>query len=84
MYAFVPVAVPPEVMTATFTIPADAFAGAVAMIWVSLMIETAVAAVPPNVTEVAPVKPVPVIVTRVPAANGPDAGAMLVNVGTAA
>ena len=41
-----------------------------------------VAAVAPNVTAVAPVKPVPVITTEVPPANGPAAGEMLVTDGT--
>ena len=39
--------------------------------------------VPPKVTAVAPVKPVPVIVTEVPPVSGPDAGATLVTVGAA-
>ena len=34
-----------------------------------------------KVTAVAPVKPVPVMVTAVPPANVPDVGEMLVNVG---
>ena len=38
--------------------------------------------VPPKVTAVAPVKPVPVIVTVVPPASGPEGGATLVIVGT--
>ena len=36
------------------------------------------------VTAVAPVKPVPVMVTAVPPANVPDAGEMLVNAGAGA
>ena len=43
-----------------------------------------VAAVPPTVTAVAPVKPVPVMVTAVPPANVPDVGEMLMNVGAGA
>ena len=44
----------------------------------------AVAAVPPKVTLVAPVKPVPVMVTAVPPAIGPPTGETLVTVGAAA
>ena len=40
-----------------------------------------VAAVPPKVTAVAPVKPVPVIVTEVPPDVGPDAGVIPVKTG---
>jgi hypothetical protein len=39
------------------------------------------AAVPANDTPVAPVKPVPLIVTLVPPAIGPEAGVMLMKVG---
>ncbi len=39
---------------------------------------------PPKVTLVAPVKPVPVMVTVVPPANVPDVGKILVNVGAGA
>ena len=41
-----------------------------------------VAEVPPNLTEVAPVKPVPLIVTVVPPATVPDVGDLPVTVGT--
>ena len=44
---------------------------------------TLVAAVPPMVTAVAPVKSVPVMVMLVPPAMGPAAGLMLVTVGAA-
>ena len=59
----VPIAdVPPGVMTVTSTTPA-AWAGAVAVIEVPLTTVIWVAAVPPKLTVVAPVKPVPVRVT---------------------
>jgi hypothetical protein len=66
----------------TFTAPA-AWAGVVAVIIALLTTVYVVAAVPPNVTDVAPVNPVPVIVTLVPPARGPNVGLMLVNVGAA-
>ena len=43
-----------------------------------------VAAVAPNLTPVAPVKLVPVIVTEVPPAVGPELGLTAVTVGTVA
>src|SRR5439155_21066545 len=52
------------------TAPA-AWSGAVAVICVSELTAKLVAAVPPNETAVAPVKPVPVTVTSVPPAVGP-------------
>jgi len=79
VYAFVPVTLPPEVVTATFTVPA-AWAGVVAVSVVLLLTETRVAAVPPMVTLVAPVtKFAPVIVTVCPPDNGPAAGEILKN-----
>ena len=54
----------------TFTVPAIALAGAVAVMEVALF-TVKYADVPPKVTKVAPVKPVPVILTEVPPANGP-------------
>ena len=57
-------------------------AGAVAVIWVSDTTENADAATPPNETEVAPVKPLPVTVTTVPA--WPDVGLMPETVGAEA
>ena len=56
-------------------------AGEVAVIEVSELTVNDVAAVDPNLTAVAPVKPVPVIVTEVPPASGPAVGLMLVTVG---
>ena len=82
-YAFVPVAVPLGVVTTTLTTPA-ARAGVFSVIVVPPPPTVNVGcAVPPNVTEVAPVKPVPVIVTGVPPAIGPDAVEMPPHVGTA-
>ena len=68
----------------TSAVPADACAGVVTVIDVSLTTVRLVAALPPMVTAVAPVKPVPVMVTAVPPANVPDAGEMLVNAGAGA
>jgi hypothetical protein len=71
--------VPPPVVTVTSTVPVPA--GAVAVIDVAEFMVIEVAAVLPNVTAVAPVKPVPVRVTEVPPAAGPYIGAMLVTAG---
>ena len=79
-----PVTEPPGVTMITSAVPADAWAGVVAVIEVSLTTVRLVAGAPPMVTAVAPVKPVPVMVTAVPPANVPDAGEMLVNVGAGA
>ena len=70
---------PPGVVTATDTelLPA----GETAVIWVAVLTVKLVASVPPNVTEDAPVKFVPVMMTEVPPAAGPDVGARLVTVG---
>ena len=70
--------VPPGVVTVISTVPVPA--GLVAVIEVSLLTVNEVAAVLPNFTEVAPVKPVPVIATEVP--TGPDVGDLPVTVGT--
>ena len=78
-----PVPVPPGVVTCTFTAPA-ACAGVVAVIEVALFTVKLVAAVPPKVTAVAPVKFVPVMVTLVPPAVGPVFGDTVVTVGTGA
>ena len=59
MNSATPVPVPPGVVTCTFTAPA-AWAGVVAVIEVALFTVKLVAAVPPKVTAVAPVKLVPV------------------------
>ena len=56
--------VPPAVVTVTSTVPVPA--DEVAVIWVALLTLKKPAALPPNLTAVAPVKLVPVIVTLVP------------------
>ena len=60
-------------VTVTVTAPAGP-PGVTAVIWVALLTVKLVAAVPPKVTAVAPVKPEPVIVTDVPPVAGPLAG----------
>ena len=72
--------VPPGVVTVMLTVPADS-AGAVAVMLVAPLIVKLVAAVDPNLTAVAPVRLVPVIVTLVPPASGPAGGATCVTVG---
>ena len=72
--------VPAGVVTLTQAAPAVPD-GVVAEIAVALMTVRPVAAVPPMSTEVAPVNPVPIIVTVVPPATGPYVGVMLVKVG---
>ena len=57
---------PPPVVTITPTAPAVARAGVIQVIVVLSTMLREVAATPPNVTEVAPVKDVPVIVILVP------------------
>ena len=71
--AFVAVAVPLGVVTATFFAPAVP-AGVTAVTLVDETTTTLVAATPPTVTLVAPVKLVPVIVIAVPPAVEPVAG----------
>jgi hypothetical protein len=73
--------VPPAVVTVTSTLPIPG--GDVAVIWVGLTTLNAPAAAPPNLTAVAPDKLVPVIVTLVPPAAGPEFGDTLVIVGPA-
>jgi hypothetical protein len=75
--------VPPEVVTVMSTGPAEP-AGAVAVMELALLIVNDVAVAAPNLTAVAPVKFVPVMVTLVPPAVGPAVGLTLVTVGTAA
>ena len=74
--------VPLGVVTSTLADPALP-AGVIAVIEVELTTFTAVAAVPPNVTAVAPMKPVPVMVTDCAPASGPDDGLRDVTVGPA-
>jgi hypothetical protein len=71
--------VPPGVVTVIFTVPVPA--GLVAVIEVALFTVYEAAAVLPNFTPLAPVKPVPVIATEGPPAIGPAAGEMLVTTG---
>ena len=71
---------PAGVVTTTLAVPADP-AGVVAVMDVELTTDTLVAATPPNVTPVAPVNPVPVIVTAVPPAVVPLVGVKDVTVG---
>jgi hypothetical protein len=74
--------VPPGVVTLTDAVPEPA--GVVAVIDVALTTLKDAAGLPPTVTDVAPVNPVPVIVIEVPPASGPLAGETPVTVGTAA
>jgi hypothetical protein len=69
-------------VTVTSTVPADS-AGEVAVIWVPDTTVNVVAERSPNDTAVAPVNPVPVIVTEVPPATGPALGLTPVTVGAA-
>jgi hypothetical protein len=73
--------VPPAVVTVTSTVPVPA--GDVAVIEVAELTVKLVALVAPNFTAVAPVNNVPVMVTDVPPAAGPDVGAIEVTVGAA-
>ena len=57
------------------------WAGETAVICVSDTTLKLVATTPPNATRVAPVNPVPVTVTDVPPADGPDDGAIAVIAG---
>ncbi len=72
---------PPGVVTVTSTVPLPA--GAVAVMLVALTTVMPVAEAAPNLTAVAPVKPVPVMVTEVPPLAGPELGEMAVTVGAA-
>lgn len=71
--------VPPVVVTVMSTVPVPT--GDVAVMDVSEFMLKVLAAVLPKVTALAPVKPVPVIVTDVPPAAGPDEGAIWVTAG---
>ena len=70
---------PPGVVTVTCTVPEPA--GEVAVILVADSTLTPVAALAPNLTVLAPVRFVPVIVTEVPPAAGPLVGSTFVTVG---
>ena len=73
---------PPVVVTVTSTVPV-APGGAVAVMLVALLTVKFVALVAPNLTAVAPVRLVPVIVTVVPPVAGPVLGLSPVTVGRA-
>jgi len=73
---------PPAVVTTMVFAPADP-AGVTAVMEVALTTTTLVAATPPTVTLLAPVKLVPVMVIAVPAVNGPDDGLTLAMIGAA-
>ena len=73
--------VPPVVVTLMSTVPVPA--GDVAVIEVAELTVKLAAVVPPNATAVAPVRLVPVIVTTVPPAAGPNVGEIEVTVGAA-
>ena len=75
-------AVPPDVVTVTVTAPAEC-AGATTASDVPLLVPS-VAAVLPKVTEVAPLRFVPLIVTKLPPATGPCAGEIPLIVGAVA
>ena len=74
--------VPLAVVTVTSTVPLPA--GLVAVTWVALTTVNVVAALPPKLTPVAPLKSVPVMVTEVPPAAGPLPGATALTVGAGA
>ena len=82
MNAFVNVAVPPAVVTATLFAPAVP-AGVTAVTLVAEFTTTLVAATPPTVTLLAPVRFVPVIVIAVPPRVEPLVGLTDVRVGGA-
>ncbi len=77
--AAVGVDVPPELATVTSTVPVPA--GLSAVIRVAELTEKAGAEVAPNRTDVASVKPVPVMITVVPPPPEPKVGLMPVTVG---
>ena len=74
--------VPLGVVTSTLAVPALP-AGVVAVMVVAFTTVLADTEMPPIETAVAPVKPVPVIVTACPPAVGPDDALMDVTVGAA-
>ena len=67
-------------VTVTLPVPAPA-AAVTAVIWVAELTVKLVGAVPAIETAVAPVNPVPVMVTEVPPVVGPDEGLTPVTVG---
>ena len=70
---------PPAVVTVTSTMPLPA--GELAVIEVALLTLNEAAFAPPNLTAVAPVRLVPVMVTEVPPRVVPLMGAIAVTVG---
>ncbi len=66
--------------TVTSMTPAPVTAGDVAVTWVAV-VAVMVPAVLPNMTALAPMNPVPVMVTEVPPASGPAIGLMAVTLG---
>ncbi|GAB3059091.1 hypothetical protein GCM10027053_21230 [Intrasporangium mesophilum] len=74
--------VPPGVVTVTGTVPAVP-AGEVTVSWVGLVTVRVVPVAVPNLTLVAPVRLVPVIVTTVPPVVGPPFGETALTVGAA-
>jgi hypothetical protein len=71
---------PAPVSTRTFTVPVDsAGATAVSLVWLLYVID--VAALEPNITRASPTNPVPVIVTVLPPATGPEVGLTPVTLG---
>ena len=74
---------PPGVLTVTSTVPSDP-GGAIAEICVALITVNEVALVLPNLTDVAPMKLVPEMVTALPPVVGPLVGEIDVTVGDAA
>jgi hypothetical protein len=75
--------VPVGVVTVISTVAATS-AGEIAVIFVSELTTKLTAATVPNFTVVAPVKPLPLIVTPVPPLVVPEVGLTLVMAGTAA
>ena len=71
---------PPDVVTVTFTVPADS-GGEVAVIEVAELTVAAVAVTVSNITVADEVKFVPVMVTEVPPAVEPEFGLIAVTVG---
>jgi hypothetical protein len=67
--------VPSGVVTVTSTVPVPD--GDVAVIEVSEFTAMVVAAADPNLTEVAPVNPLPITLTTVPPVAGPELGEIL-------
>ena len=72
---------PPPVLTITSTAPALMLTGVLQVIVVSLTALTSVAFIPPNRTELAPLKLTPVIVTTFPPVVAPNGSEMLVIIG---